>query len=183
MTTIDQETVAAVAWHMIVRTEGVTMPFVPLTPDEKRTYEPCSDPQHLPPSMLVIVEPMKWVCPACGVSCIIRPSPVRMARVPQTSKEPDSRVRTPHQIRAERGTVLGCCNRHADNLACDCMTDARAALAALEGTVPCTECGGSGYLIHPENGWNRNARRCSRGCSVRCAICRDPNCDNPGGQH
>ena len=47
----------------------------------------------------------------------------------------------------------------------------------------CPECNDSGYAVHPENGWNKNSRRCSRGCTVRCSVCNDPNCDNPGGQH
>ncbi len=50
------------------------MPFVPLDPKEKKQCkEPCSHPEHNPPSHMVIKEPMKWVCPACGQSVIIRP--------------------------------------------------------------------------------------------------------------
>ncbi len=47
----------------------------------------------------------------------------------------------------------------------------------------CPECAGSGYAIHPHNGWNPNSKRCSRGCRVFCSVCSDPDCDNPGGQH
>lgn len=47
----------------------------------------------------------------------------------------------------------------------------------------CRECGGSGYKVHPENGQNKNAERCPNGCPVKCSVCNNPNCDNPGGQH
>lgn len=51
------------------------MPFVPLNEDEKKTFKPpCDSPDHNPPSHMVITTAMKWVCPKCGVSVIIRPS-------------------------------------------------------------------------------------------------------------
>lgn len=92
--------------------------------------------------------------------------------------EPQCRpvVRTKTQVLEERYSKpggSGCCNRYADNMACDCLTSA----------VECAECGDTGYAVYPENGWNRNARRCSRGCRVRCSVCYNPDCDNPGGQH
>lgn len=46
----------------------------------------------------------------------------------------------------------------------------------------CKECKNSGYKVHPANGRVVGVR-CSKGCAVRCSICNDPNCDNPGGQH
>ncbi len=83
--------------------------------------------------------------------------------------------RTRPQVLKERENAVagGCCNRFADQMACGCLRDA----------APCLECGDSGYAVHPQNGWNRNARRCSLGCAVRCAVCQNPNCDNPDGQH
>ena len=53
------------------------MPFEPLTPKEQ-FKPPCSHPQHNPPGMIVITKPMKWRCPGCGHTIIIRPSNVRM---------------------------------------------------------------------------------------------------------
>lgn len=54
------------------------MPFEPLTEDEKRTWpEPCRDPQHNPPGMIVIKEAVKYVCPSCGSTTILRPSCAR----------------------------------------------------------------------------------------------------------
>ena len=36
------------------------MPFQPLTPKEQEKYkEPCTSPQHNPPSHMVITQPMK----------------------------------------------------------------------------------------------------------------------------
>jgi len=59
----------------MVLNEGETMPFVPLNEEEKKWYKPpCTSFQHNPPSHIVITEPMKWVCPACGHSVIVRPS-------------------------------------------------------------------------------------------------------------
>lgn len=53
------------------------MPLAPLTPNEQKQFpEPCRDPQHDPPGMMVIVCVCKWVCPACGASVILRPFPV-----------------------------------------------------------------------------------------------------------
>lgn len=50
------------------------MPFVPLTPEEQRQWEPpCTDREHSPPNMMVITHPMKWVCPSCGASVILYP--------------------------------------------------------------------------------------------------------------
>jgi carbon storage regulator len=46
----------------------------------------------------------------------------------------------------------------------------------------CPTCNNSGYEIHPENGFVKG-KRCPQGCQVQCSICRDPDCDNPGGQH
>lgn len=67
----------------------------------------------------------------------------------------------------------------------------RAWNAALEHALPVAEevrvayvkCGGSGYEVHPDNGRNRDAKRCRYGCAVVCSVCNDPNCENPGGQH
>lgn len=54
------------------------MPFVPLTPEEKEQFKPaCTHPEHRPPSHMVIHEVMKWVCPACGASVILRPPTLR----------------------------------------------------------------------------------------------------------
>jgi hypothetical protein len=50
------------------------MPFVPLDPKDKAKYTGCKDPQHNPPSHIVIREPVKWVCPSCGHSVVIYPA-------------------------------------------------------------------------------------------------------------
>jgi predicted RNA-binding Zn-ribbon protein involved in translation (DUF1610 family) len=50
------------------------MPFVPLTPEEKKMYKPpCMHPEHNPPTHMVIRETMKWKCPACGKTVVVRP--------------------------------------------------------------------------------------------------------------
>lgn len=49
--------------------------------------------------------------------------------------------------------------------------------------APCLKCSGSGYEVHPRNGAERFSRRCPNGCAVRCSVCQNPECDNPGGQH
>ena len=84
----------------------------------------------------------------------------------------ESRPRTRAEVIEAQSTVVGCCNRHADNQGCDC----------LERAVHCGMCNDSGYYVHPENGRKRGVR-CPYGCPVNCSVCRDPNCDNPGGQH
>lgn len=64
------------------------------------------------------------------------------------------------------------------------VTEVRTALARFRGR--CEECGGSGWKLStgdPQNGWNRNAQRCSRGCPSKCNVCGNDNCDNPNGQH
>lgn len=51
------------------------MPFVPMTPEEMRKYKPpCTDPQHDPPTHIVITTTKKWRCPSCGETCILEPS-------------------------------------------------------------------------------------------------------------
>ena len=51
------------------------MSFVPLDPvKDGEVREPCRSPEHDPPTNIVIREPMKWVCPACGREVIIRPT-------------------------------------------------------------------------------------------------------------
>ena len=114
------------------------------------------------------VFPYAWSvdCPTEGCGFYI---PIEFKKVEETGA---SGRRTTHEVLKERRNN-GCCNRYADNMACDCLNEA----------VKCPECGDSGYAVHPQNGANRNSRRCSRGCPVRCSICRDPDCDNPGGQH
>lgn len=63
------------------------MPFVPLDPKEKDEFkEPCRSPEHDPPSHMVITRPMKWVCPACKCSVIIRPDVVRCTVPPMGAK-------------------------------------------------------------------------------------------------
>lgn len=54
------------------------MPFVPLTPEEQKTWEhkPCLSPEHNPPSHMVIQEPKKWKCPCCGQETSIFPTKV-----------------------------------------------------------------------------------------------------------
>lgn len=54
-----------------------SMSFEPLTPEEQKKYgefKMCTDPQHTPPSLIVIREPMKWVCPSCGAVSYIYPN-------------------------------------------------------------------------------------------------------------
>lgn len=160
------------------------MPFEPLTPEEQKLFpEPCQSPQHDPPPYMVITARMKWVCPACGRAVILEPPTVRMVMHRQTSQgvllnfvldetDSNSPSRTRAEVLASRGTVHGCCNRHADNMGCDCLREA----------TPCPECNDSGYAVHPQNGWAKG-KRCSQGCRVYCSICSDPSCDNPGGQH
>ncbi len=63
----------------------------------------------------------------------------------------------------------------------DAVTDALCSPDVVCVNV-CSECKGSGYAVHPQNGFVKG-KRCSRGCRVNCSICNDPNCDNPGGQH
>lgn len=54
------------------------MPFEPLTPQEKKQYTPpCMALEHNPPSHMVITEPMKWRCPACGATVVITPTIIR----------------------------------------------------------------------------------------------------------
>jgi hypothetical protein len=56
------------------------MPFVPLTPDEERKFKPpCQHREHNPPSHMVIRKTMKWQCPGCGQTVIIRPPNVYLA--------------------------------------------------------------------------------------------------------
>lgn len=53
------------------------MPFVPLTPEEKKTCpKPCTHPEHNPPGHIVIRKAVRYVCPACGKSVIIRPKDI-----------------------------------------------------------------------------------------------------------
>ena len=55
------------------------MPFEPLTPEEARQFpEPCRSPEHDPPNHMIITHPIKWVCPSCGASMILRPPSVSM---------------------------------------------------------------------------------------------------------
>lgn len=56
------------------------------------------------------------------------------------------------------------------------------AVAIVSPDSPCPECGGDGWRMHPANGRN-TGQRCSRGCPSKCSVCRNPDCDNPSGQH
>ncbi len=51
------------------------MPFVPIEPCEQvpEWEKACTDPEHDPPNMMVINEPMKWRCPTCGREVLVRP--------------------------------------------------------------------------------------------------------------
>lgn len=49
------------------------MPFVPLSPDDRKKLEPCRHPQHDPPSFVVIHEACRWVCPACRRGVVLYP--------------------------------------------------------------------------------------------------------------
>lgn len=87
----------------------------------------------------------------------------------------DARPRTKAEVARERRENpggAGCCERYANMQACDCFA-----------TAVCDECRGTGWAVHPENGWNPDARRCSRGCPSKCSVCNNPGCDNPNGQH
>jgi hypothetical protein len=56
------------------------MPFVPLDPEDENFFpEQCFHPEHNPPGHMVITKPMKWVCPGCGSSTVVRPREVYMA--------------------------------------------------------------------------------------------------------
>jgi len=53
------------------------MPFVPLSPEEKKLFPPlCPSPEHNPPGMIVITEPIKYRCPKCGQESILLPSSI-----------------------------------------------------------------------------------------------------------
>lgn len=108
------------------------MPFEPLTPEEAREYpEPCRSAEHDPPSHIVITHPIKWVCPSCGASMILRPPTVRM-------------VVEPDLIRRRRVDALPACHPAQRS-----------------------------QSLKDFDAMNNNG----------CSICRDPNCDNPGGKH
>lgn len=81
---------------------------------------------------------------------------------------------TKAQVLESRKGGGGCCNRYADYSGCTCFRDA---------VGPCPLCNDSGYEVHPRNGRNGAGRRCRMGCEVRCSVCYDRDCDNPGGQH
>jgi hypothetical protein len=102
-------------------------------------------------------------------------------RPAEQERKPDHE-RTVAEVMEERrhSVTGGCCERHADNMGCDCLDVARRYEASLG---KCPECRDTGYTEYPDNGRNRNARRCSRRCPVRCSICNDPECGFPGGQH
>jgi hypothetical protein len=93
--------------------------------------------------------------------------------MPELISLPCKLIRTKPQVIQQRRGRLGCCKANADGNRCDC----------LETATTCPECNDSGWTIRPENWSNPHARRCSRGCPSNCVICRDPNCDNPNGQH
>lgn len=44
--------------------------------------------------------------------------------------------RTKADVIRERGTVVGCCNRHADNMPCDCLAEAADDCPQPAGTAP-----------------------------------------------
>ena len=46
--------------------------------------------------------------------------PVYVTEKPKSHQPP----RTRQQVLDLRGTPMGCCNRHADNMACDCLEEA-----------------------------------------------------------
>lgn len=58
------------------------MPFVPLTPEEKRKLQDsCSYFDHNPPVTYTdIREPVKWVCPACSKETIVYPNGIVLGR-------------------------------------------------------------------------------------------------------
>jgi hypothetical protein len=101
--------------------------------------------------------------------------------------KPEPRRRTVSQVLWERKNApggAGCCDNYANQMGCFCLSEALPDPMPQERPAPyCPECKGSGYAIHPQNGWVRNSRRCSKGCDVRCSVCGNPNCDNPDGQH
>ena len=159
------------------------MPFVPMDPTDKPWKPPCRDPQHYPPSHIVISHPMKWQCGSCGFTVVLVPSTATLScDISSTTVDSSTPAvtktfgaKTKSQVLRERKYGpggSGCCDRYADQMACECLKRA-----------VCDECSGTGWAVHPQNGWNRDAKRCSRGCPSRCNVCGNPNCDNPNGQH
>lgn len=169
------------------------MPFVPLNPAEQKKWpEPCRHPEHYPPTHIVITERMKWECPACHRSVILEPTRVYMSAVVPEDEIPVTAgvypKRTPQcglSTRRTKAEVLrqrregkggsGCCERYANMQGCDCLNEAV--------TVRCATCKDLGYTGTPDNLFNRDVKRCPRGCPVRCSVCSNPDCDNPNGQH
>lgn len=81
------------------------MPFVPLSPEDHQKFpEPCRSREHDPPTHLVIVRRVKWVCPECGTSVILEPSAVRTGCSP-VSKPSGPRTRS--QVMEARRTGPG----------------------------------------------------------------------------
>lgn len=55
-----------------------------------------------------------------------RDVPIYRRELPEADRLlPATKGRTAAEVRAAQCTVVGCCNRHADNLACDCLERAR----------------------------------------------------------
>lgn len=72
-----------------------------------------------------------------------------------TSKKPARRTKA--EVLAERATVGGCCNRHADNKACDCLEEASGA----ETPYTCKRCKSHNISRQPDpSGGNDSAFTC-----------------------
>lgn len=78
------------------------MPFVPLDPEESWVKEPCRSREHDPPSHMVIMEPMKWVCPSCGVSVILRPTTVTCSADEEATVQPHPKRLSEEMLRLLR---------------------------------------------------------------------------------
>lgn len=92
--------------------------------------------------------------------------------------------RTVAEVEADRRNGpggSGCCDRYADRMGCDCLSEALAYEKSLpKGTFPA---GPKPRGPRPGDPPCRSLDEYDARYDNGCSICRDPNCDNPGGKH
>lgn len=87
--------------------------------------------------------------------------------------------RTVAEVIAQKKEHSGCCERHCDNKACDCLEKANAQESEHPRCVLCRK----GFPYADSLFGHDRCRKCRELHGSGCSICTDPKCDNPSGKH
>lgn len=112
---------------------------------------------------------------------LVRETPEEIMEVATLTPVVAEERRTVAEVLAQKKGHSGCCERHCDNKACDCLENARSRTQDVE-YVRCSLCKKEFPHWHSMFGHTR-CLKCRELHGSGCSICMDPKCDNPSGKH